>query len=353
MAETEIIKPYEGPPPSPENFSRAYPQMETAIKKGVNNLDAESQANLNEFMQTMRANPPKPATVVNLHPWPLAFGYGNRLLRGFTVPACEPGQICNFLHIRNFRKDWEQNENGSLKFKPVTPIQIAAEFVREYANKDNDGGGVLIYLGESNPLKAGNVECYDSLGRQITNPKQGIETDEEGNKVPVMFQEPVFKPFDHLLKEAITIRNQVYLRKVQRADHDYNLPDGRGKRNVHDKHLLMAEVLYAEGIIKDLPKWDLSTKIDEGFSQNNCKACGGNVREGAYRCTNCGNILNVVEAFRDGAVIPEAKFANCTHDELEQIEEIKAERIKATEERAKAVEEHGKAKGKKANPDAK
>jgi hypothetical protein len=331
MSETEVLKPYSGPPATPDTFAQAFPQLETAIKKGVNNLDPESQASLNELMAQMRSNPPLPATVVNLHPWPLAFNYGSRILRGITIPACPPGQQFAHGFIRVWRKDWKYNENGNLVFSAISPIQIAAEFVREFSNKDNDGGGVIIYQGEKNPGKVEQVELYDVLGRALTDQVQGYEYDEENNKQPVMMFKSKFGSFADLLKSAILVRNEIYFRKVQAADHDYKLPDNKGKRNITDKHRMMAEVLYAEGMITKLPEWDLASRLDEGLSDSNCKACGRPVSVGGYKCTNCNNIIDVVAAFRDGADIPTAKFDLLTIDEAEEIEEIKAERAEARE----------------------
>jgi hypothetical protein len=347
----DTIKPYQGPPPTADNFAVSHPQLTDAIKKGVNNLDPESQANLNDLMQTMRLSPPKPVTVVNLHPWPLAFGYGVRLLRGITVPACPPGQPFAHSYIRIWRKDWMYNENGSLKFVPILPIQIAGEFVREFSNPENDGGGVLIYEGEHNPDKAGEVETYDTMGRPVTKPIQTFEYDEENNKIPVLGTQPIKRKFVDVLKEAITARNRVYFRKVQTADRDWNLPDGRGKKNIHEKHLLMAEVLFAEGIITELPKWDLSSRLDEGLEEGNCPACASPKRSGAFKCANCNHILDPVEAYRNSAIeYGHLSMEALTSDELDSIEEIRDEREKA---RSKFMAKRDKAnKGKGADKTA-
>ncbi len=340
----EAIKPYQGPPPTPENFTTAFPQMEATVKKGVNNLDEESQANLNALLAQMRSTPPKPATVINLHPWPLSFGYGNRLLRAITIPACPPGQLVAYSYIRVWRKDWEYNENGTLKFKAITPIQIAAEFIREFSNKDNDGGGVIIYEGEHNPDKVETVEVYDAMGRAQTTSRNSFEYDEENNRVPVIAYDPIRKSFKDVLKEAIAVRNQVYFRKVQAADHDYKLPDGRGKRNITDKHRLMAEVLYAEGVITSLPQWDLGSRLDEGLEEGNCPACASPRRAAAFRCGNCSHILNAYEAYKAGAIeYGHVSMDTMTSDEWEEVEQIKVERDEA---RNTAMSKRSEAKGK-------
>lgn len=323
----ETIKPYQGPPPTPNNFAQAHPEIEHAVKKGVNLLDPESQANLEAVKAMMRSNPAKPATVVNLHPWPLAFGYGNPLLRGITIPACPPGQVYAHAYIRVQRYDKYLTDNGSYNYRPIYPIQIAGEFLREFSNRDNDGGGVIIYEGEINPDKAKEVELYDPMGHAITRAVQRWEYDEEDHKIPVTGFEPIRGDFSKALKEALTVRNAAYLRKVQAADHDYNLPDGRGRRNINDKHLLMAQVLHAEGILRELPKWNLSPTAEEEIEMGRCPACDVMRKGKGFKCHNCGYVLDPLAAFKAGAIpYGDLSLTLLTVDEMEELEEIQAER---------------------------
>lgn len=341
------LKPYTGPPATPETFPEAFPQYEQAIKKGVNNLDQESQTSLNELMSQMRSTPPKPATIINLHPWPLTFGSTNIYLRGLSVPACNPGQPFAHYHIRGYRREWEYNENGSLKFKAILPIRLAAEFVREFSNKDAYGGGVIIYEGEGHPDKVDLVETYDAIGRPITTSKQVVVYDEENRPIQEIGQAPVKRKLSAILAEAVAARNKFYMQRVQKADHDYRLPDGRGKWLLTDTHRLMAETLFAEGVIAKVPDWNLASRFEQGISDNNCKACGHAPQAGAYKCMHCGNILNVLEAYRDFAIeYGHAKMEMLTSDEWEEVEEIKAQR-----ETAKLDKQTRPSKGKKAKPE--
>jgi hypothetical protein len=163
-----------------QDFTHAFPEFASSKSnpgaRGVNNLDATSQHNKNEAERRLRSNRPKPATVINLHPWPLTFGSGDRFLRGITVPACHPGELYAYVHIRKTALDWEYEENGSLDFQPVLPIKLAAEFMREFGGKDGYGGGVIIYEGEGHPDKMGEVETYDPGGRPLTVQRQGLRT---------------------------------------------------------------------------------------------------------------------------------------------------------------------------------
>jgi hypothetical protein len=332
----ETLKPYQGPPPTPENFGQAFPQYEQALKKGVNNLDQDSQTNLNELRRQMRSSPPKPATVINLHPWPLTFGATNRFLRGITIPACEPGMPYAYHHIRGYRTDWEYNENGTLKFKAILPIELAGQFVREFSNKDSYGGGVIIYEGEGNPEKVDLVESYDPIGRVQTIQKSVIVYDEENRPIQEMGEIPIRKKLNDLLVEARSQRNAAYLLRVRKADHDYNLPDGRGKWLINDTHPLMAEILFAEGVISEVPKWNLASRFEQGLSENNCKSCGSPTKTDSYKCA-CGNILDPLAAYMDFAIeYGHAKMEMLASDEWEQVEEEKLRRQSAKSQKSKA-----------------
>lgn len=327
MPDQDTITPYSGPvKETPENLSVAFPTIQRAVEKGKNVLDQESQQNLDELRAQMRSTPPKPATIVNLHPWPLSLSH-IRLCRGITVPACPPGQEMAWTHVRTWRTDWKYNENAALVFSAIHPIKLAGEFVREFSDKDNDGGGVLIYEGDSSPAKVTQVETYNPMGRPEVIEQMGFEYDEEGNKIPVPILKPIFGNFTELVKAARKMRNDIYFRKVQNADHDYRLPDGRGRKSITDKHRLMAEVLHAEGVIPVVPEWNLAGRMEAGLSEHDCPSCQTPTKEGAFLCANCKHILKPLEAYRNGAIeFGHMSFELLSTDEMEEAEQIRQER---------------------------
>lgn len=315
-------------------------------KRGVQELDQESMNAKQEVMRQMRMNPPKPATVINLHPWPLTFGSGVRLLRGITIPACEPGMPYAHYHIRGYRLDWEQNENGTLKFRPILPLQMAAEFVREFSNKDSYVCGVIIYEGDGHPDKVNEVETFDQDGKMLTTQEKGYEYDQENQRIATMVETPIRRKLADIIAEHTKRRNAAYLERVRRADHDYKLPDGKGKWLINDTHLLMAQVLFEERQLQKLPEWNLASRFEAGLSENNCPACGGTPRDGAFKCT-CGHILNAFEAYKAGAIQwGHASMETMSSDQLDEAEEIRAEREAVTKRLSQPVED--KPKGKKA-----
>jgi hypothetical protein len=305
-------------------------------KRGVQNLDPDSENSRQEVLRQMRMSPPKPCTILNLHPWPLTFGATTRLLRGITVPACEPGMQYAKYTVRGYRMDWKYDEDGRLKFYPVLPVDMAAQFLREFSNKDAYGGGVIIYLGEESPEKCDMVETYDPIGRPLTARAKGVEYDPESNEpIPTVLEMPVARKLSNLIEEQRNARNSHYMNRVRKADHDYKLPDGRGKWLINDTHLLMAQVLFAQGLLQKLPEWNLTSRFEAGLSESNCPACMGTPRDGAFQCS-CGHILKPLEAYRAGAIQwGHASMETMTSDELDEAEEIRAER-QSTKNRLRA-----------------
>jgi hypothetical protein len=349
MSTTDTITPYKGPmevhagplPKDPEQaakvmsdaavkFSSVFNEYERAIKKGTNPLDEVTATNLNELKRQMRSTPPKPATVINLNPMDLEFGATNLYMRGIKVPACNPGMPYSKYHIRHWRHESFYLEGGERNFRPILPIHMAAEFVREFSHKDNYGGGVIVCEGEINPEKLApdfEVETYDQMGRPITMDRQGVEYDEENHAIATIIQTPVRRRLHDLITESRSARNAFYRKQVRKAERDYRLPDGRGKANISEVHLLMAQVLHADGELPVMPDWNLTSRMEQGLSDHNCKACGNVPREGAYKCQNCGNILNALEAYKDFAIeFDHAKMAMLTSDELEEAELVRMER---------------------------
>ncbi len=295
------IKPYAGSvPASAETFADCFPAVTRAItKRGVRELDDVSAQNLKDLRDMMRQSPPKPATIVNLHPWKLLFPVGDILLRGIEVPACEPGEAFAHLYIRKYRHEWKYNDDAQLVFKPVLPITLAQEFVREFSNVDGDGGGVLIYEGEIRPDKAGRVNCYNQLGQVMTEPGEGVDYDEQDQPYQITIQKPVQKPFKELYDAAIEQRNAFYLRKIQEVDRDYKAPETRRKIQITDKHFAMADVLFKEGIIPQLPEWRMLTRLEMGLqaADQDCPACGSPRKGKAFMCTECQHVFDPLQAY--------------------------------------------------------
>jgi uncharacterized protein (DUF2147 family) len=125
---------------------------------GCNPLDPISQKNLDDLYRQVRANPFKPTTVINLHPWELQLQQ-DRFIRGLRVPACEPGMMYAYLNIRNCvhgggRYSTDDQVALTRVFTAIKPIDqlsspVAAAFLHSNSNKNSnnlkDRRGLVAY----------------------------------------------------------------------------------------------------------------------------------------------------------------------------------------------------------------
>jgi hypothetical protein len=250
----------------------------------------------------VRANPFPAATVINLHPW--ALQSSDTFLRGIVIPACNPGQDFAYHHIRAWNHDKQYSEDGThFVFSAIKPIQKAAQFLIKFADPEMYGGGVIIYEGDRQPNKMDLVELYSPDGRLMSNGQDGYELDDEGNRIPIRLEIPVKGKLHEHLERARDSRNEFYLRRVTEADEWFKSQDSKDRRKITPMHRLMAEVLVAEGMLKEAPDWNLTSKLDKNKGEaKECKSCGSMIQGDPYRCTGCGNILKALEAFMDGAI---------------------------------------------------
>lgn len=342
LPDSAPIKPFEGPPATPENFLTAFPEMERIIKggRGVNPLDRVTQANLDELRRMVRANPFKPATIVNLHPWPLQFEMSTPFVGGIVVPACKPGDEFAHLHIRGWSHDKSYNEDGTMKFSAIKPIEKAGEFLRAFADPEQYGGGVIIYEGEGHPNKVGEVETYRPDGRLEFTIKVGYEYDNENVPYKVEQEVPVRRRLLEMINEQRQIRNNRYMIRVQKADDNFKSDDADKKRLITNMDRLMAQMLVAEDVLPRAPEWNLSSRMEQGLSDTRCPSCGAIPEAAAFRCQKCSHILKPFEAYKAAAIeYGHASMDLLTAEEWSTVEEIKAERDKA---RAKAAAHRAK-----------
>lgn len=305
----DTLKPYQGPPATPENFTAAYPEFERAVtnkvapQTAVNDLDPVSKKNLAELRRQVARSPFPAGTVINLHPWPLQAA--DNFIRGIVIPACNPGEPFAYHHIRAWMHDKKLSEDGThYTYTAVKPIEKAAQFLIKFADPEMYGGGVIIYEGDRNPNKVDTVELYSTDGRPMVNIQDGYEEDDEGNHIPVRFEVPVKGKLQDILEKARASRNDLYLRRVTQADEWFKSQDSKDRRKITPMHRLMAEVLVAEGILREAPDWNLTSKIDVNKESRRCKQCDSVVQGNGYKCTNatCQNILDALAAFMDGAI---------------------------------------------------
>jgi len=307
-------------------------------RKGIRNLDQQSQQNLDQCRRQLRSNPPKPATIINLHPWPLYYTNGDYYVRGITVPACEPGMDFSYAYVRLSKTERDMNEDGTLKFKPVSPIQIAGQFYKDFGESEIYGGGVIIFEGEHNPTKLlaaqTEVETYQPDGRADVRLVAGYVIDEEGHKIPENIEEPVKAKLTVLLETARRKRNERYMLKVQWADAHYKSTKAGDRALVTDQHRMMAEVLHAEGILPEVPDWNLASKMELGLAEDRCKHCGSNPAKDAFLCPN-GHVLDPLKAYLNAAI----EYGHMSMELLSAEQWVLADAEKERREKVKAARE--------------
>ena len=276
------VKLYDGPPATPDNFTTAFPEfdikkgktieapgagrMGTAPQRGLRPLDVDSQRRMDEAYRQIRTNRPKPATVINLHSFELAFPSTNQFLRGIRVPACKPGEPFAFHHIRTTSLDKSYKEDGTFEFSPIIPIQKAAQFLVAFADPEVYGGGVIVYEGDRNPDNVEMVETYGPTGLANCTQMNGYEEGDEGEKIPVVIPVPIKKNLHEMISEQRAKRNEKYLREVEHANELWGAKEPHIRREVirSPKYRLMAEMLLAEGLLKEKhrPDWMLASATD-------------------------------------------------------------------------------------------
>ena len=338
----DVIKPYDGPPATPDNFTRAFPEMEKAatsgapIQRGRIPLDPQSERNLAELRRQVRANPFPAATVINLHPWCLQSS--DTFLRGIVIPACEPGQDFSHHHIRSWSHDKRYAEDGmSFLFSAIKPIEKAAQFLLKFADPQVYGGGVLIYEGDKHPNKMGDVELYSPDGRPMVTSRQGYEFDDENNRLPATFDDPIKGNLHKMIEDARKTRNEFYLTQVRWADERFKSADVKDRRLITNMHRLMMDVLVAEGILEQPLDWNLTSSLDKNKLAITCKGCGSPIANAAYRCTTCNNIIDAYEAFMDYAI-------EWGHAKLETLSDEQFKMAEAEHKRRQEVKKARKAK---------
>lgn len=333
--DNDVIKPYDGPPATPDNFTRAFPEMEKAatsgapIQRGRIPLDQQSERNLADLRRQVRANPFPAATVINLHPWPLQSS--DMFLRGIVIPACEPGSDIAYHHIRAWNHDKRYSEDGmSFIFTAIRPIEKAAQFLLKFADPQVYGGGVLIYEGDRQPGKMTEVELYSPDGRAMVDVKDGYEFDDEGNKLPSKIEIPIRGNLHKMIDQARRSRNEFYLSQVRWADERFKSADVKDRRLITNMHRLMMDVLVADGVLDHPLDWNLTSSLDKNKLAIVCKGCGSPVQNTAYKCVTCGNVIDAFEAFMDKAI-------EWGHAKLEDLSDEQFKVAKAEHERREAV----------------
>lgn len=238
----------------------------------------------------------KPATIVNLMPFPLNV---NGVLHarladagGDQVPACPVGIDYRKKVIKEPQWSIRDEGAGMDNVDNYTPIPwLPAELAEDYANEflDRMGcGGVIVLNGDREP------------------------TQDE-------------------LDNARKARNRWLLRKVQEAEADWADNSGRGRKNITEIHRKAAEILMHDKVLKHQPAWLLETN-NEAQKPEPCPACGVVADRNAIICKECRYVYKPLDAYKTGMI----EYGNVAMDRLSTAQWKEANNIKALRDANKA-----------------
>jgi hypothetical protein len=180
----------------------------------------------------------RPATIVNLNPFPLRLGMGD--VGTIEVPACPADQPYIRHEILKYRFSMRDMGDGSFSPVSVLPRELAEEVVREYS----ETGGVFWYEG------VGEVPS-DSLAEARTRQVEWYRNE---------------------FRKAVDSWTRFHQHKL-----------------VTDRQRDAARALYANGEISSLPEWITITRdLSEHIS---CPACDEKIRRNAKVCRYCGRAV--------------------------------------------------------------
>lgn len=281
--------------------------------------------------QIKAAGSDRPVTLLNLNPTTLSINGG--MFFPEVIPACSLDQPYVVYVFRETR--WGHKDNGvgldnvhRIDPFPAIPKVLAAEYMREYQQEKDGFGGVICYVGSAwNYDKEGNIISMGDLhpskiakGQTVTVPVVNYQDGEL-----VMDEEE--RDFHALLGTVRLKRNQSLLRDIQQANAWYENEEQR--KNVNDSHRDKARMAKREGLIPVLPRWVLDESSLTEQPVEGCPACKAVPNAGAILCTNCGQIFNVVEAYRNGRIT----FDSVEMDRLDAAGWAEVEKIKTVRDK--------------------
>lgn len=176
----------------------------------------------------------EPATIVNLHPFPLSLNLGE--LGCIEVPARAPSQDYASLVLHAYRLSMRDLGDGNFTPLAVLPIELAREFEREYAAT----GGVFILSGAIRPSAEQLAAARASL---------------------LLWHR---REFQQAMDAWTRYRQHKFITERQRD---------------------AARELYRLGEITALPDWLAVTH--PGAGHRACPACGEEVKPSARICRHC------------------------------------------------------------------
>lgn len=202
----------------------------------------------------------QPVTVININPFKLMVL--GPLFSDLSVAPNKAGEEYSALVIRDVKYEVDQGLDRNHTPIEFWPIQLAAEFTVQYAEK----GGVFHINGDLQK-----------------NPELAL-TEEFKRKY-----------------RAADTQLVAYCRKLKiHADNEWNTPNRSGARNIHPPHRTAVKILFDRKLISKLPDWMEGDIAIEDVTAD-CPICKTNTKKGQLVCT-CGYTLDPFGAFQARAI---------------------------------------------------
>lgn len=260
----------------------------------------------------------QPVTILNLNPFPLRINGG--VYFPDEVPACRVGEPYATHIIRHTRwghRDLGCDAQNMMQIEPVPaiPLVLAAEYIREYVQREGGFGGVLCYAGTQRPETM-------KKGAKVRIPE--VSYNDQGE----FYVEVEERDFHELLAAVRRKRDESLLRRIEAASAWFENDSQR--THINDIHREMARLAFHEGLIPELPRWVMQAATLKNKLPAPCPSCASQPKPGAILCVNCGHIFDVVAAYRNARIAYGAvEMDRLSAEEWKIVNQIKAERDKA------------------------
>ena len=267
MAEKEFVR---DPKQDAREFANDFPEAASAVAGMVEGRAAPTGGprsaeerqllnDVNEVHRVMAQLGPRPASVINLHPFPLKpQGIHNQDIQ---VPACPLGVAYKQYVIESYAMDIA-DRGGRFTPRPVTAIDRAKDVLLQ--NDAHRRGGVVIYMGDHAPNKK-NLDDIEAA-------------------------------------RAAMVEN--YRRLYEEGETEWHRTDKSGRRNISDAMRWAAAYLLHYRLIQKAPEW--LTRVREAADvAARCPMCKAEPEKDAVICVKCNYIFKPDVAFELGEITAE------------------------------------------------
>ena len=259
----------------------------------------------------------KPATILNLSPFPLRVAPG---LISFEVPACPKDKEFMVRTIKIpltfpvYRGNTEMSDKRikpEYDVNPVLPVQQIMEFLRGYSRDTGfqgvAHGGIVVYEGDAKVL-----EHRDDVVRVPRYMQEGTDRFLVFDEKPLA--QEIAKAFQELKEKGLQMMHEASTYFDQGSD---------ARRNIDPHtHFVWVDWLLHKKLITKAPVWR-NTVIED---RDRCEQCGDQYVSQTGMC-KCGYVKEPFKAFEKGLITADhVRMDTLTKEEWKQVKAIQEKR---------------------------